>query len=208
MRARQVFEMDRQLTIVGIYEPETGARMMIPLQTMQEALGAPGMCLMFLVKCEMPEEQEVVARRLLERIPDSRVIFTRERLCGVQCLPRHGSGAGARDQPPDHPFDDLYDGDGAHASDRHSESARRFKTVRCDGFHQGVNAHQRNGGGWRLDYRSACASGARILGRTEYRNRAWLYALRGARLFGERFDRRDLSGAASGKPGRCRGAEL
>jgi putative ABC transport system permease protein len=70
--------MDREFTIVGVYEPETGSRMMIPLQTMQEALGAPGMCSMFLVKCEKPEEQEEVARRLIERLPDSRVIFTRD----------------------------------------------------------------------------------------------------------------------------------
>src|SRR6266545_4148845 len=55
-----------------------GARMMIPLQTMQEALGAAGMCSMFLVKCERPEEQEEVARRLVERLPDSRIIFTRD----------------------------------------------------------------------------------------------------------------------------------
>jgi putative ABC transport system permease protein len=52
--------------------------MMIPLQTMQEALGAPGLCSMFLVKCENPEEQEEVARRLVERLPDSRIIFTRD----------------------------------------------------------------------------------------------------------------------------------
>jgi putative ABC transport system permease protein len=70
--------MDREFAIVGIYEPETGARMMIPLQTMQEALGAPGLCSMFLVKCENPEEQEEVARRLVERMPDSRIIFTRD----------------------------------------------------------------------------------------------------------------------------------
>jgi putative ABC transport system permease protein len=70
--------MDREFTVVGVYEPETGARMMIPLATMQEALGAPGMCSMFLVKCEKPEEQEEVARRLVERMPDSRVIFTRD----------------------------------------------------------------------------------------------------------------------------------
>lgn len=70
--------MGREFTIVGVYEPETGARMMIPLQTMQEALGAPGMCSMFLVKCERPEEQEEVARRLVARLPDSRVIFTRD----------------------------------------------------------------------------------------------------------------------------------
>jgi putative ABC transport system permease protein len=70
--------MDREFTVVGVYEPETGARMMIPLQTMQEALGAAGMCSMFLVKCERPEEQEEVARRLVERLPNSRVIFTRD----------------------------------------------------------------------------------------------------------------------------------
>jgi putative ABC transport system permease protein len=74
----KVMWMDREFTVVGVYEPETGARMMIPLQTMQEALGAPGMCSTFLVKCERPEEQEDVARRLLERLPDSRVIFTRD----------------------------------------------------------------------------------------------------------------------------------
>lgn len=70
--------MDREFAVVGIYEPETGARMMIPLRTMQETLGAPGLCSMFLVKCENPEEQEEVARRLLERLPDSRIIFTRD----------------------------------------------------------------------------------------------------------------------------------
>jgi len=70
--------LDRELTVVGIYEPETGARMMIPLRTMQDALGASGMCSMFLVKCERPEEQEEVARRIVERLPDFRVIFTRD----------------------------------------------------------------------------------------------------------------------------------
>jgi len=70
--------MDRDFTVVGIYEPETGARMMIPLRTMQETIGAPGMCSMFLVKCERPEEQQEVARRVVERLPDFRVIFTRD----------------------------------------------------------------------------------------------------------------------------------
>src|SRR5262245_20836033 len=60
--------MDREFTIVGVYEPETGARMMIPLATMQEALGAPGMCSMFLVKCEKPEEEEEAAGRRVERL--------------------------------------------------------------------------------------------------------------------------------------------
>jgi len=70
--------MDREFTVVGIYEPETGARMMIPLRTMQETIGAPGMCSMFLVKCEKPAEQQEVASRIVERLPDFRVIFTRD----------------------------------------------------------------------------------------------------------------------------------
>lgn len=70
--------MGRDFTIVGIYEPETGSRMMIPLQTMQEAIGAPGLCSMFLVKCERPEEQQEVAHRIVERLPDFRIIFTRD----------------------------------------------------------------------------------------------------------------------------------
>jgi len=70
--------MDREFQVVGIYEPETGARMMIPLRTMQETIGAPGMCSMFLVKCDNPEEQQRVARRIVERLPDFRVIFARD----------------------------------------------------------------------------------------------------------------------------------
>jgi len=70
--------LDREFTVAGIYEPETGSRMMIPLRTMQDALGAPGMCSMFLVKCEKPQEQEEVARRIVERLPDFRVVFTRD----------------------------------------------------------------------------------------------------------------------------------
>jgi putative ABC transport system permease protein len=70
--------MGREFKVVGVYEPETGSRMMIPLQTMQETIGAPGMCSMFLVKCERPEEQQEVARRIVGRLPDFRVIFARD----------------------------------------------------------------------------------------------------------------------------------
>jgi putative ABC transport system permease protein len=70
--------LDRQFKIIGIYEPEAGARIKIPLATMQEALNAEGKCSMLFVKCQNPEEQEAVARRLLERSPDFRVILTRD----------------------------------------------------------------------------------------------------------------------------------
>lgn len=70
--------LDRTFKIVGIYAPEAGTRIRIPLATMQEALGAEGKCSMLLVKCQNPAEQEEVARRFVERFPDFRVVLTRD----------------------------------------------------------------------------------------------------------------------------------
>jgi len=70
--------LERKFTILGIYEPEAGARIKVPLATMQEARSAEGKCSMLFVKCQNPDEQEEVARRLLERFPDFRVILTRD----------------------------------------------------------------------------------------------------------------------------------
>lgn len=65
--------LDRDFRVTGIYEPETGAWIMIPLQTMQESLGVAGKCSMLMVKCANPGEQEAVARRIGRRDPDARV---------------------------------------------------------------------------------------------------------------------------------------
>jgi putative ABC transport system permease protein len=70
--------LDREFTVTGIYAPETGARLMIPLKTMQEALNAPEMCSMYLVKCADPAAQEAVAHRIAARFPDFRILFTRD----------------------------------------------------------------------------------------------------------------------------------
>jgi putative ABC transport system permease protein len=69
---------NRQFKVAGIYAPETGARMMIPLATMQEEQGAEGKCSMFMVKCKITEQQDEVAHRIVERFPDLRIIYTRE----------------------------------------------------------------------------------------------------------------------------------
>jgi len=69
--------LGRDLTVVGIYEPEAGARIKVPLATMQEALGAHGKCSMIFVKCQNAAEQEAVAARILEKFPDYRFILTR-----------------------------------------------------------------------------------------------------------------------------------
>jgi putative ABC transport system permease protein len=70
--------MGRQLSVVGVYEPEAGARIKIPLTTMQEALGATNKCSMIFVRCQNGNEQEAVAARLNEKFPDSQILFTRD----------------------------------------------------------------------------------------------------------------------------------
>ncbi|NBO64595.1 MAG: ABC transporter permease [Acidobacteria bacterium] len=74
----QLTIFDRQFKISGIYEPETGSRIMVPLATLQEELGRPGLCSMILVKLADPSRQDEVAARILEKRPDYRVIFTRD----------------------------------------------------------------------------------------------------------------------------------
>src|SRR5499426_2255639 len=69
--------LGRDMTVVGVYEPEAGARVKIPLTTMQELLSAPGKCSMIFVKCQNAVEQEAVAARILEKFPDYSFILTR-----------------------------------------------------------------------------------------------------------------------------------
>jgi len=70
--------LGRDLTVVGIYEPEAGARIKVPLASMQELLGAQGKCSMIYVKCQNAAEQEAVAARIIENFPDYSFILTRE----------------------------------------------------------------------------------------------------------------------------------
>lgn len=70
--------LGREFTVVGIYEPEAGGRIKIPLATLQEALGAQGKASMIFVKCVNSAEQEAVAARIQEAMPDYRVLFTRD----------------------------------------------------------------------------------------------------------------------------------
>ncbi|MBX3276943.1 MAG: ABC transporter permease [Acidobacteria bacterium] len=69
---------DREFTIIGIYAPEAGPRIKVPLKTMQEALGVDGKCSMIYVKCVDAAEQEAIAQRIIADYPDLRIIFTRD----------------------------------------------------------------------------------------------------------------------------------
>ena len=72
----QLFE--RPFTVVGIYEPPGGARVKIPLSTMQEQFGGAGHVTSILVGCKDPANQESVAARIKARFPDDQLIFTRD----------------------------------------------------------------------------------------------------------------------------------
>ena len=75
---RRIVALGRTLTVVGVYRPESGARIKVPLKTLQEILGAEEKCSMIFVKCADPAQQEQVAQRLLTLFPDYRILFTRD----------------------------------------------------------------------------------------------------------------------------------
>jgi putative ABC transport system permease protein len=72
----QLFE--RPFTIVGVFEPAGGARIKIPLSTMQDQEGAEGRASAILVAVNDPAQQDAVAARIRERFPDDQIIFTRD----------------------------------------------------------------------------------------------------------------------------------
>jgi putative ABC transport system permease protein len=69
---------DRPFRIGGIYEPPGGARIKIPLATMQEQVGSPESCTSILVAAANPAEQDAVAERIHGAFPEDQIIFTRD----------------------------------------------------------------------------------------------------------------------------------
>ncbi len=69
---------EKNFTVVGTYEPPSGARIKIPLQTMQKELtGETKNCTAVLVKVADAKQQETVAERLSQRFPGDQIILTR-----------------------------------------------------------------------------------------------------------------------------------
>lgn len=67
----------RNFTIVGTYEPASGARIKIPLATMQKQLSGTGKVSAFLVKVAKGRSPEKVADTLHKLFPDYRMILTK-----------------------------------------------------------------------------------------------------------------------------------
>lgn len=68
-----------KMPVVGIYEPEVGARVKMPLDTMQrKVVGGATKASMLLVKCAPGVDQEAVATELKAKFTDKRIILTRD----------------------------------------------------------------------------------------------------------------------------------
>lgn len=69
---------DRDFEIVGTYEPSAGARIKIPLSTMQTQLGAEGKASALLVKIKDGYTPQAVGENLRSKFPDNQMIRTSE----------------------------------------------------------------------------------------------------------------------------------
>ncbi|MEQ1645704.1 MAG: ABC transporter permease [Pyrinomonadaceae bacterium] len=79
MKVGDKFEIyEREFTVVGTYEPSAGARIKIPLSTMQEQLGADGKASAFLIKLKEGSTPQMVGDSLNARFPESQIILTSE----------------------------------------------------------------------------------------------------------------------------------
>lgn len=72
----QIYERDFE--IVGTYEPSAGARVKIPLATMQSQLGAENLASAFLIKIAPGRTPQKVGDLLHARFPDNQIILTSE----------------------------------------------------------------------------------------------------------------------------------
>jgi putative ABC transport system permease protein len=75
---------DRPYRVVGIYSPESTARVKATLASMQEALESPGRCTYILVKIRPGENKVEVAKRILAQLPGNKIQFTDEVFASVE----------------------------------------------------------------------------------------------------------------------------
>lgn len=69
---------ERDFAIVGTYEPSAGARIKIPLSTMQAQLGGEGKASAFLVKVDDGVDPQLIGDRLHAAFPENQIILTSE----------------------------------------------------------------------------------------------------------------------------------
>lgn len=75
---------DKPYRVVGIYSPESGARVKMTLAAMQEALQSPDKVTYILVKVKNPGEEVEVAKRIDEKLPGNKIQFTRDLFTSIE----------------------------------------------------------------------------------------------------------------------------
>jgi putative ABC transport system permease protein len=70
--------LGQEFDVVGVYEPEVGARVKMPLASMQSLLGSPDRCSWILVKVAPGATPETVAKDIEARFPGNQIVFTRD----------------------------------------------------------------------------------------------------------------------------------
>jgi putative ABC transport system permease protein len=68
----------RQLRVVGIYAPESGARIKMDLAALQNFLSAENKCTFIMVKTDRPENEVAVQQRINKALPGNIVLLTRD----------------------------------------------------------------------------------------------------------------------------------
>jgi putative ABC transport system permease protein len=75
---------DNPFHVVGIYSPESGARVKIPLHTMQDVLGASDKCTYILVKARDGVSEQTLAERINTALPGNKIQFTRDVFTSIE----------------------------------------------------------------------------------------------------------------------------
>jgi putative ABC transport system permease protein len=68
----------QEYRIVGIYSPESGARVKMSLEAMQEVLEATGKCTFIFIKLRNPDQLQEVAQRINQQLPGNTIQPTRD----------------------------------------------------------------------------------------------------------------------------------
>jgi putative ABC transport system permease protein len=70
--------------VVGVYAPESGARVKMALAEMQERLGAGDKCTYILVKSKAGVDEKTLAERIDQELPGNKIQFTREVFTSIE----------------------------------------------------------------------------------------------------------------------------
>jgi putative ABC transport system permease protein len=75
---------NQSYTVAGIYTPEAGPRVKMPLAAMQDALQAPNKCTWIYVKLKDPARAVEMARKIDQELPGNKIQLTRDIITNIE----------------------------------------------------------------------------------------------------------------------------